>query len=106
MTISDSSQSALYCVDVNPLNGLAVAGDLDGRVSMFDVNQRCKVSSFDAHSDPISSIRWNADGVDFLTAGNDGVVRVWDSRHSSCCKVTVESLNKSPMSVMVSITID
>jgi WD40 repeat protein len=91
--------SALVSVDVNPMSGLLAAGDLDGRLSLFDVNQRCAVCSFSAHSDPVSSVRWHCGGVDLLTSGGDGVVRVWDSRFAACCKNTVEAANKAPMSV-------
>lgn len=93
----EGSQSALYCLDANSFNGLVVAGDLDGRIEMFDVHQRRKIMAFDGHSDPVASVRWHCNGRDFCSAGNDGAIRIWDSRYASCCKHTIESVNKSPL---------
>lgn len=47
---------------------------------MWDAESGARLFSLMAHEDKITSVRFSPDGQSFLTAGNDGYVRVWGAR--------------------------
>jgi WD40 repeat protein len=49
----------------------------DGVINLFDARTGRKVSSFSGHTGVVSSLAFNKDGTKLLSAGRDGIARVW-----------------------------
>jgi WD40 repeat protein len=55
---------------------LASAGS-DCTVRFWKLNSGRQITAFKAHSAPVNSLAFNADGQLLATASNDGTVRLW-----------------------------
>lgn len=59
---------------------LAVAGSLDGTVSMYDIEAVCESSAIQAHEQPVYDVSFSMIAPIFATGGLDGSVRLFDMR--------------------------
>lgn len=89
--------SHVFCLDVHKYNGTILAGGYDGSIQVFDPRQLRNVDNFLAHSEPVASVDYSINGIDFATSSSDGLVRVWDNRYHSCCKYTLGTSSNSPV---------
>ncbi|XP_073700753.1 methylosome protein WDR77 [Garra rufa] len=59
----------------------AVSGGVDCRIKVWDLNQETVVSSYNAHSQPVSSVSCSpVDESLFLSCAQDGRLLLWDKR--------------------------
>ena len=61
-------------------NQRVVTGDNNGLVSVWEVGRDEPVLSFQAHDGPVISVTFSQDGGKILSAGSDGVVRLWGAQ--------------------------
>lgn len=61
----------------SPAGNLLAVGLVDGRVAMIDLDTLQVVSEFQAHLGWISSLLFSQDGRLLITAGADGIVKIW-----------------------------
>ena len=79
------NNSYVTCVAVNPKNGLIISGAYDHQVRMWDHRSRHALfRTLDAHSEPITALDFNEDGVEFLSGSYDGLVRIWQTLGGLC----------------------
>lgn len=60
----------------NKANDLLQVSSSDGRFIILNRNARAE-RIVNAHTGPINVARWSFDGTSLLTAGEDGVIKVW-----------------------------
>jgi len=56
----------------------ASAGD-DGQVKLWDLRGRGTARAFRGHAGPVHSLVFSADGRRLISAGQDGVIRIWST---------------------------
>ena len=79
------------------MNRNVISGGHDGSVMIFDVTSGSCVVAFNAHSEPISSVKYSSSGYCFVTGGQDGFVRLWDSASTMGCLHTIYMESRSPV---------
>ncbi|GIX62433.1 polyadenylation factor subunit 2, putative [Babesia caballi] len=72
--------TSVSCLQWHPSKSLIATGSKINVVSLWDPSTRRQISTIHAHKAPICKISWNPDGYSFLTAGVDGLVKLWDLR--------------------------
>lgn len=68
---------------------LALSGSFDQTVKLWDMKSGSCVKTFTAHSDPVTSVNFKPDGKMFVTAGYDGLTRIWDTSTKRCSHTLV-----------------
>jgi WD40 repeat protein len=67
------------CAALAPFEApLAVTGDDDGTVVLWDLDKRKEVRRFNGHTKSVSSATFSQDGRRLLTGSCDGTVRLWN----------------------------
>ncbi|GFE54357.1 WD G-beta repeat containing protein [Babesia ovis] len=72
--------TSVSCLQWHPTKSLIATGSKINVVSLWDPSTRQQISTIHAHKAPICKVSWNPDGYSFLTAGVDGLVKLWDLR--------------------------
>ena len=94
-----ASKSFIYSMSVDVGNKLLVTGSFDGSVHMFHMSMREPIISFPAHAEPIVSLKYSPTGNhQFLTAAQDGLVRMWEG--PSCIATVVVHEAQGPTSAL------
>jgi hypothetical protein len=57
---------------------LAVVGDVEGRITVFDLSRGERVAETDGHRSAVTTLVVTADGTTAFSAGDDGQLRAWD----------------------------
>mmetsp|Transcript_29026 Transcript_29026/g.48778 ORF Transcript_29026/g.48778 Transcript_29026/m.48778 type:complete len:306 (+) Transcript_29026:45-962(+) len=83
------AQSMIYSVSVNPVNKTILCGCIDGSVRIYHLSTREPLTQFFAQGDPVVSIQCHGSGREILTAGQDGLIRLWDSNNIGMCYQTI-----------------
>lgn len=68
------------CLRVNPWNALVHLGHANGMVSLWTPNLHEPVAKMLCHKGAVSALAIDRGGRHMVTAGRDGVVKVWDVR--------------------------
>ncbi|KAJ1420500.1 WD40-repeat-containing domain protein [Ochromonadaceae sp. CCMP2298] len=89
LTTFKAAQSMVYSVCVDPANRCILCGCTDGSVIIHHLSLREPLASFVAQGDPVVSVGVHPLGGELLTAGQDGLVRLWDSGNVGMCTKTV-----------------
>jgi COMPASS component SWD3 len=89
--------SYVYCVTSHPVSRTVLSGGYDGSVMTFDATSGSCISAFSAHTEAISSIKYNVYADNFVTGSEDGFVRLWDSASNAGCIHTIYTETRSPM---------
>jgi WD40 repeat protein len=79
----------VYSLGINPVNKVLLCGCINGSVVMHHLSTREAVGSFVAQADAVVSIESHPDGMEILTGGQEGHVRLWDSAHLGMCYQTI-----------------
>ena len=70
--------------DFDPQNSQRiVASDLSGNLFVWDVGKDTPVFSIQAHDGYINSTEYSPDGSMILSAGDDGIIRLWDAQNGN-----------------------
>ena len=72
---------------------MIISGSFDESIRICDIREGRALKVLPAHSDPVSSVDFSADGTLFLSASYDGLVRVWDTFTGQCLKTLVGNEN-------------
>ncbi len=67
--------AALNAVTFTDTGARLAAGDRDGRITIWQTETGARVEAFQAHPMGITALAWN--GVQLLSAGIDGTIRLW-----------------------------
>ncbi|EKX74305.1 WD domain, G-beta repeat domain containing protein [Theileria equi strain WA] len=81
LTGENIGSTSVTCLQWHPYKSLIATGSRINVVSLWDPLSRTQISSFYAHKAPICKISWNPAGNTFITAGIDGLVKLWDLRY-------------------------
>ncbi|MCO5205607.1 MAG: protein kinase [Anaerolineae bacterium] len=68
--------SAIASIDWNG-DDLLVSASWNGMVRVWDIRTGLAIASIDAHNDSILSVVWSPDDQRLISAGRDGVLKVW-----------------------------
>ncbi|PRP76920.1 hypothetical protein PROFUN_06198 [Planoprotostelium fungivorum] len=68
------------CMKVNPYNALIGVGTKSGTVCTWSPNSNVPIEQLFAHRGTIRGLEYSRDGMQMVTGGDDGMVRVWDVR--------------------------
>lgn len=93
--------TSVSCMQWHPSKALIVTGSKINVVSLWDPNTREQVSTVHAHKSAICKVAWNPEGYSFLSAGVDGLVKLWDIRMMKqllVYKITQPTLQQTPYS--------
>jgi WD40 repeat protein len=61
----------------HPTSRLAALGSAQGKVYLVELEQMRVIHTLDAHLDAITSLLFTSDGMRLVSAGADGVIKVW-----------------------------
>lgn len=78
-----NDSSPIRSISFHPTGDYLLSGTADGPVRLYDVRQgQCFSSQNDSdnHQSGINYVRWSADGRMYVTAGDDGNIKIWDSQ--------------------------
>lgn len=75
-TRTTSKSSATNTNNNNKGNDSLLISSNDGRFIMLNRNARVE-RIINAHQDCINATRWSPDGTGLLTAGEDGIIKIW-----------------------------
>ena len=67
----------LVSLAFNPDVSLVAVGQADGKVVLVDFETMKIVATFEAHKGPVTSLAFLPDGRSLISAGQDGVVKIW-----------------------------
>lgn len=65
---------------MNPYNAVIALGHNNGTVTMWSPNMNTPLISMLCHHGPVTSLAFDSQGRQMITAGNDGKIKVWDLR--------------------------
>ena len=88
------TQSAYTCLDFNYSSNLLISGIYDKQIHVHDLRMNKYAFKIMAHSEPITSLSFSDDGLNFISTSYDGFLRVWDI-YKGCCLKTI-SIENSP----------
>lgn len=88
------NESAVTCIDFNYTSHLMICGIYDKQIHVFDVRMNKPAFKIIAHSEPITSLSFSDDGLNFISTSYDGFLRVWDIYKGNCLKTIF--VEKSP----------
>ncbi len=88
------SQSAVTCLDFNFSSSLLCCGIYDKQLHLYDLRMNKPAFKIIAHSEPVTSVSFSDDGLNFISTSYDGFLRVWDIYKGNCLKTI--SFEKSP----------
>lgn len=92
--ILSEAQSAVTALSFNYSSNIIITGIYDKQVHLFDLRMNKPALSVIAHSEPITSVEFSEDGLNFLSCSYDGFLRIWDMFKGICLK-TIQ-LENSP----------
>lgn len=84
-----SQQSIAYSLSINPVNKVIQCGCVNGSVQLYHLSTKEPLGSILAQADSVVSVQSHPDGIELLTGGQEGLVRLWDSRNIGMCYQTV-----------------
>ena len=77
---------------------LLATGSENGTLSVFDIRSEKEINEVkSAHSESISSVLIDSNGINVFTGGEDGILKTWDIRNlktSTDCIVSVQAHEK------------
>ncbi|WP_169813670.1 nSTAND1 domain-containing NTPase [Nocardia pseudobrasiliensis] len=81
--VSPADQGApIEDLATGPARGLAATAGEDGRIRLWNINDRGAITSYgpgaDGHRGPATAVAFTPDGAQVLSAGQDGTIRLWD----------------------------
>ena len=68
------------CLKLNPYNAISCIGDNRGCVSMYSPNTSEPLVKVLCHKGNVNAIAFDKRGYNMVTAGTDGLWKVWDLR--------------------------
>lgn len=86
-------------VDFNFKSNMLVSGSADEDVIIWSTIKGQAKDTLQAHTDPITSVKFSPDGTVIASAGHDGLIRTWDSQ-SSHCLFSFITPEKSPITCL------
>jgi len=90
------SNSFVYCLSIFGCNKMIVAGESNGNICFYHLSSKDPIMCFGGHSEPVSYIDCHNNGREFISAGQDGLLRVWDSAFHACCLKTIICNSERP----------
>lgn len=95
----DGHRDAVSCIGKHPKSlSFLVSGAYDGEVKVWDIPQKTCIRSFAAHEGIVRGITFNTDGENFITVGDDKIIRTWNAS-------LIEDDNKEAINTMISKTV-
>jgi WD40 repeat protein len=79
-----SKQLTVTCLAFAPDSQILVSGDEHGTVTLWDLSKQREPKDFSAHQGWVKGLAVSSDGRTLVTAGNDGMIRVWNT--ASMCR--------------------
>lgn len=78
---NDSSNLAIYCMDLNKNENLLAVGTIDGCIKIYDMNYNKLVSTLDSHSGTVTCIKWSSCGKFLISGSDDKCIIIWQKQH-------------------------
>jgi len=86
--VFDKHSDAVICLDISPDDRYVISGDYDGHVLFWELKTGKLLRSFAAHRGVVRGVSFvPGDGQQFLSVGDDGVVRAWHVEQESFRKL-------------------
>lgn len=70
----DGHLNYVFCVDFSPRGNILASGSYDESLRLWDIRAGCSIRTIPAHSEPITSARFNGDGTVIVTGSYDGLM--------------------------------
>ena len=68
----------VQAIEFSPDGKYLIGGFIDGNMGVFDIEHDECIDLFEAHNKTIRTIRYSPNGKYFVTAGDEGIIRIWE----------------------------
>lgn len=76
----ESVTSGLTCAQVHPDGMIFATGTADNMVHVWDIKEQKKLTTFNDHSAPVTSVTFSENGYYMATASSDALIKLYDLR--------------------------